>query len=744
MVSLPVAAQAQPATPSSPVDSTAPANAAPAPATAAPAAIPTAPSDAPPPAATDAAPANPALAPGAKSRSYSSTVKGDKGDTLRRSSGSKTVITQEDIAKAQPQTASEMLVRVPGLQVRQEDQSGFRLNLGVRGLSPERSRLVLVEEDGVPVVVSPYGEPELYYITSVERIQSMDVLKGSDVLRNGPQTVGAVIQLHTWEPTTAPSWYTSVTGGQRGFFETVARYAATLQNGIGYVAQGYYKQGDGFRGMSFNAADVFGKLRIPTGPRGEFHFKIAFHNELARTTYTGLTDTIYAHDPQHGTVAPNDHFGIQRFELAATYDQHWSSSLRLHLAAFFYQMNLDLRLQDFDRSRLPEIDYVRTLPGLYFRNTTSLRDRVYDVAGVSAELEQRFNLGPLKNKLIVGTRLMYDAAHRKLSSGSFPTADSGDLETDDQTQIFGLATWIEDQIALGDLVLVTPAFRFEYSHSTLTTHRIFNPPTPPQDVDLTGNSSANGSMPGIGIVVGKPTLNVFTSFYLGYSGPRVSQAITPDGHDTNLHPEHSSNYELGLRGRVGTWLRAEGDFFFINFDNQLVSNNPLSGSDSEFIDGGRTQHVGAEGTATIRLGRGLKLPLDIDLGGQYTFVHSRFVGGSFNGKAVPYSPVNTAVLTLDLAHRIGVGAQVAFSYVGSQFSDEQNSIEPGPTGLDGRIDAYTTLDVSARYHNARTGLGLAVSMKNALDRVYISDRLPNGIFTAGFRQVFATLSWSRD
>ncbi len=33
-------------------------------------------------------------------------------------------------------------------------------------------------------------------------------------------------------------------------------------------------------------------------------------------------------------------------------------------------------------------------------------------------------------------------------------------------------------------------------------------------------------------------------------------------------------------------------------------------------------------------------------------------------------------------------------------------------------------------------------MKNALNRVYISDRLPNGIFTAGFREIMGTLAWS--
>ncbi len=136
-------------------------------------------------------------------------VQGDRADSLKRASGSGTIITKKDIERAQPESSGELLRSVPGVQIRQEDPSGLRLNIGVRGLSPIRSRLVLMEEDGVPVVVSPYGEPELYYTTAVERVQSLDVIKGSDVLRYGPQTVGAVVRLHTWEPTEKPAWLVS-------------------------------------------------------------------------------------------------------------------------------------------------------------------------------------------------------------------------------------------------------------------------------------------------------------------------------------------------------------------------------------------------------------------------------------------------------------------------------------------------------------------------------------------------------
>ena len=684
---------------------------------------------------------------------YASKVRADRADTLRKASGSSTLITEEDIKRAQPDNAGEMLRRVPGIQVRQEDQTGFRLNIGVRGLSPTRSRLVLVEEDGVPVVVSPYGEPELYYITPVERIRSIDVVKGSDVLRYGPQTVGAVIQLHTWDPTPTPTYYTAVTAGSQHFFETVARYSSTTQGGIGYVAEALYKRGDGFRKMGFQAADVMGKVRIPLSASGELGIKVGFHWDHVASTYTGLTDGLYAKDPRQNTVAPDDFQGTQRYELALTHEHRFGRNTTVRSVLYAYRMTLDFRTQDVDHQD-GSIDYQRTYrdDDLFFRRTTSLRHRNYDVVGAGTQLEQRFSTGFVKHKLTLGARFTSDNARRKLSQGAQPTSTSGELLTDDTTNVFGLGAFIEDQISLTDWLLVTPAFRIEYSRSQKTTHRLLDPldeQGPPKDVDLVGTSTAYGPLPGVSVVAGRPWLNAFTSLYRGYSAPRIGQAITPRGMDANLHAEHSVDWELGVRGRVRNVLSLEGDLFLISFDNQLVSNNPLtSGSKSEFVDGGKTQHFGAEATGQVRIGRWLRLPVDIDVSGHYTFVHARFVGGSLqggvstNGKTLPYSPAHSAVAVLDLAHRIGVGAQIAFSYVGSQYADEMNTISPTGYGLVGRLPAYTTLDLGARYRNARTGIGVALSVKNVVNSVYISDRLPNGIFTAGFRELLGTLSWS--
>jgi len=675
------------------------------------------------------------------------TVRGNKADALKRASGSGTTIGEREIKNAQPESTGELLRRVPGLQLRTEDPMGLRLNLGVRGLSPTRSRLILMEEDGVPVVVSPYGEPELYYTPIVERIQRLDVIKGSDVLRYGPQTVGAVVQLHTFEPTMKPAWYVASQVGSRAYGAVQARYSGTSGD-IGYVAQIVRKSGDGYRNMGFYATDAFGKAVLTNATVGQLSLKLGFHDDHARTTYLGLTDAMWRAEPRQDTVTPHDYFDVRRYEASLVHEKHFSDQTALRSTLFAYQMQLNQRLQDF--LRFEPTGNVYSIPDptapLYLLNTTTLRDRRYDVLGLSSELEHRFRTAQWVHRAKIGARAMLDTARRKLSAGDHPTAESGVLQTDDTTSILGLSAWLEDQISVTDKLLVTPAFRYEHSNSKKYFHTaVVEDPMHgqhPQQVDTTASSSAGGAMPGLGVIYGTSKLNAFGSAYLGYSAPRISQAITPGGKDANLNAERSRNYEIGVRGR-SEWLRAEANTFLIQFDNQLVSNNPLKG-ESEFVDGGRTRHLGAEATASLRFGKGLALPFDLDLAAQYTFVQARFVGGDYAGKTVPYSPMSSANATLDVGFPFGLSGQVAFSYIGSQYTDEDNTVQPGPAGLDGVIDAYTTLDVSARYRYAPSGVSFGLTAKSLLDKVYISDRLPNGVFTAGFRQIIATFAWSSD
>jgi Fe(3+) dicitrate transport protein len=51
----------------------------------------------------------------------------------------------------------------------EEEGAGLRANIGIRGLDPHRSRNVLILEDGIPVALNPYGEPDSYYTPQIDR-----------------------------------------------------------------------------------------------------------------------------------------------------------------------------------------------------------------------------------------------------------------------------------------------------------------------------------------------------------------------------------------------------------------------------------------------------------------------------------------------------------------------------------------------------------------------------------------------
>ncbi|MFO0662136.1 MAG: TonB-dependent receptor plug domain-containing protein [Polyangiaceae bacterium] len=271
-------------------------------------------------------------------------VTAEKADSLRRSSGSGTTVTTKDIKRAQPSSSGEMLRRVNGLVVRQEDATGLRLNIGVRGLSPTRSRLVLVLEDGIPITVSPYGEPELYFSTPVERISSIEVIKGSDALIYGPQTLGGVVNFKTWAPPSQRGWTLEGEVGQRGYNKQLARYGDNF-NDVRYVLQIARKQGDGFRKMAFETVDLMGKLIIPTSKNGEATIKLAAYDEVSKTTYLGMTQRQYEEHPRADTVAPNDRFLLRRYDASITHDHRFSAQTSLKTRIFGYTTRLGFRQQ---------------------------------------------------------------------------------------------------------------------------------------------------------------------------------------------------------------------------------------------------------------------------------------------------------------------------------------------------------------------------------------------------------------
>ncbi|MRG94430.1 TonB-dependent receptor family protein [Polyangium spumosum] len=704
----------------------------------APAAAETAPEEAPAKAEAEAAPPAPEV--------IEVRVLGRNDDALQKVPGSGTLVGAKEIRRSMPASAGEILRRVPGLVVRPEEGLGLRLNVGMRGLDPTRSRQVLVLEDGIPVAINPYGEPDLYYSTPVERIRAVEVVKGSGSILFGPQTIGGVINFLTALPPDKPEWNVEAQAGQRNFYKLSGLYGGSAGDAR-YVVQLTRKQGDGFRDIGFHATDFMGKIAFPTSARGEATVKMAVYDEFSRSTYVGLTRRLFEEDPRAPTIAPNDAFAVRRYDASFTHEYRIGEATRLRTFVYGYITGRAWRRQNYDRDRSPDVTYERivgdpNVPGsaIYFRNTSTTRDRTYHVLGVEPRLEHRFETGRVRHTITAGVRGHVETADRKQLLGDTPTSEAGALEFREHYRTWAVAAYAQDRVAFRDDLLVTPGVRVEYAASGRSVDRTQESGAP-RDVSIRGDSDAVAVMPGIGMVYGSPRLNVFGGVHVGYAPPRVSSAISPTGKDAQLDAEESTNYELGVRLAKPRWARAEVTAFVMSFRNQIVSGTLASGQQSELVNGGRTLHRGVEAQATFAIGQALELPLTVDLTGRYTYSLATFRGGAFDGNRLPYAPEHMASATLDVEHRFGIGGQVAWTFTSDQFADERSTILVDPTGRLGLVPAYHLLDVALRYRHEKTGLGALLTVKNALDQIFVASRLPDGIQPAGFRQVNVGLRW---
>jgi len=170
-------------------------------------------------------------------------VIGDKADSLQKVPGSGTVVTRQEIQRADPYNMAEMLRRVPGVQVREEFGGGQRLDISVRGLEAGRSRRVLVLEDGVPISLNPYAEPDLYYAPPVERMRGIEVVKGSGSILFGPQTIGGVVNFLTLAPEDRQRAAVDFEGGNLGYMRGLAMYGDSF-HGVRHVTQVLYRRGN--------------------------------------------------------------------------------------------------------------------------------------------------------------------------------------------------------------------------------------------------------------------------------------------------------------------------------------------------------------------------------------------------------------------------------------------------------------------------------------------------------------------
>ncbi len=109
------------------------------------------------------------------------------------SSAANTVFTRDDIDRLQPTSLTDLLSRVPGVQVARTGGRGSLPGIYLRGTKSAQS-LVLV--DGQRIANTTSGDSGLQYL-NVDQIERVEVLRGSRSVIYGSDAIGGVIQVFT-------------------------------------------------------------------------------------------------------------------------------------------------------------------------------------------------------------------------------------------------------------------------------------------------------------------------------------------------------------------------------------------------------------------------------------------------------------------------------------------------------------------------------------------------------------------
>ena len=657
--------------------------------------------------------------------------------------GSLHLIGKEDLVASKPIDANEVLRRVPGVVVREDSGPvAMRLNIGMRGLNPNRSRKVLMLEDGIPIALAPYGEPDMYYSPPIERMSRVEILKGSGQIVHGPQTVGGLVNFVTPEPPSKFHGELDLEGGQRGLFVGQASLGGSNRDqSLGWIANYLHKQGDGWRQFYYDIEDAQTKFSLQPNERHSIALKAGLYDETSNSTYLGLTTPTYEANPDQNPV-PSDTLDVERVSGSLSHSYTISPNAVLSSTAFLYTTKRFWGRQDFDR-----FDFGRDYLGfvgdpsvfggaIFLRNSAGNRNRLFNVYGA----QTNYGLKHAYGNLDLGVRYIYEKAHDRRVNGDRFNSRTGIIRDDEFRYGRALAGFIQNRFVVGSRVTLTPGVRFVHYNQErhITRKRVSGEPT---NVDIRKDNGVTTAIPGLGFSLRvRDDVTFFTGVHRGFAPPGTKIAITSSGENLDLDSELSWNYEAGIRLAGQRTVSGEFTFFRMDFSNQIITAAESGGATTTVTNGGATLHQGFESSVKVHWNRLADIPewsLYTDLRHMYLPTAEFTDNALYGGNRLPYAPKQTFAVIVGAKQYGGLSFQLDLNAVAVQFGDNWETLGPSMDGTVGQLPAYQIANLAVGYEVRRERWMFEpyFTIKNAFDEIYISSRAPQGIQPGLFRQV---------
>jgi len=626
-------------------------------------------------------------------------------------------------------TMRQVLAKVPGIHIWESDPSGIQIGIAARGLSPNRSWEFNIRQNGYDIAADPFGYPEAYYNPQLQAVQRIEIIRGQGALQYGPQFGGMVnyILKNGSEINKPFEFETQQTIGSNGLLNSFNAIGGK-KGKVNYYSFYDQRNGEGWRNNSgFFTKSSFGSVTYN------------FTKDLSLTA-----ELMYSHirsqQPGGLTDAQIKQDAKQSFRNRNWFDITWTTPA----VTLQYEINDHSRWYTKifgtigDRNSVGFLQPITVKDSVnaatnQFNNRIVNLDRYRNYGGESRMITD-YHLGKMKNTISAGIRL-YTGNTNRLADGKGSTGSNYDVAIDGlyprdiNFSSYNSAAFIENIFRLSDKLYLIPGVRYEWLKGTASGRNGLS--STGSEITLQNiTKSRQFFLSGIG---SEYHVTSKTEFYAN-----ISQAYRPiqfanlqappttDIIDPDLKDGRGYNLDIGYRGKVKNYFRFDISGYYLQYNNRVGSIIPSGTSYRLITNVGASTSKGIESYVEFDPVSAFSNSTNTNLilFSSYSFTDARYSGdhkdANTKNKKVENAPQDIVRAGISFGYKKFLFT-TQFSFVGSSFSDANNTYTSSSNGNTGLIPSYAITDLTASYKFSKN-LNLKAGINNLWDNHYFTRR----------------------
>ncbi|MBN96816.1 MAG: TonB-dependent receptor, partial [Flavobacteriaceae bacterium] len=370
------------------------------------------------------------------------------------------VVMNNIFANLATNNARQIYSQIAGLNIYQNDDAGLQLNIGGRGLDPNRTSNFNTRQNGYDISADVLGYPESYYTPATEALSEIQIVRGAASLQYGTQFGGLVnFKMKDPNPNRPIELQMRNTVGSNNLFTNFTSLSGT-KNKLGYYAFFNYKRGNGFRENSeFESRNTYLKLLYNPSKKTEITAELSYLNYLTKQA-GGLNDVMFENNPYQSNRSRN-WFDINWLLYSLKLTHEFSNQTKFSFN--FFGLDAQRNALGFRTNRVDQVDSfeARDLIKGDFRNY-----------GFESRLIHNYKFLNKNATALIGVKFYKANNTGQQGPGSAGSGPDFSFQTDQyidypaqsdytypnlNTAVFG-----EQLYYISDNFSITPGFRFEY------------------------------------------------------------------------------------------------------------------------------------------------------------------------------------------------------------------------------------------------------------------------------------------